>query len=345
MTISVSSRRFLSRCIPISPQRAAQHKDLLSTSFKRTIMAERSKTLKEFSEPSLRTARATRPYMLDKPCVRCNRSTNIRVNLPTCSHRICSSCLADFESLAQNEGTVKCPACSTFWFSQQSNAPGNNGVALNNTELILGNGALSRAFARKSCTENLVSELDTATHVGNKYNREGCTSSNGIRDAVAEHGSSIPVENPQEEDNPTMQELALLNLRVQEHWKVFCSANVDPAPTAQSESLPNDQRKQISDIEPGDICILAPPVTMEQSVFELEATEKRLNMSDPQEKLPILRAEAVSDAPRTHEPSYTPVAVKKANQKAILLTIWLVLVWCGFELVSYLTLALACMTD
>ncbi|KAK7188554.1 hypothetical protein PSPO01_05187 [Paraphaeosphaeria sporulosa] len=83
-------------------------------------MPNQSITLEDFIFSKIRTVQSKRTYLLDKPCTRCHHSTNLRVHLPTCSHRICSACLAGFESSHQTHGPIACPTCSTYWFTLPS---------------------------------------------------------------------------------------------------------------------------------------------------------------------------------------------------------------------------------
>ena len=83
-------------------------------------MAEENTTFAEFLDSSLRPVLSTRPYLLNKPCSLCHSETNIRVHKQNCSHRVCSTCLAQLETRRIEGSPTKCPICSTYWFTLQS---------------------------------------------------------------------------------------------------------------------------------------------------------------------------------------------------------------------------------
>lgn len=85
-------------------------------------MAEEITTLKDFLNFNLRPVLSSRVYLLNKPCSLCHLGTNIRVSKPTCSHRICSTCLARFEHGTNKGKSVECPTCSTYWFTLQTDS-------------------------------------------------------------------------------------------------------------------------------------------------------------------------------------------------------------------------------
>lgn len=114
-------------------------------------MADQTTTLKDFLSFDLRPVLSSRLYLLNKPCSLCHLGTNIRVSKPTCSHRICSTCLARFENGTNEEKSVECPTCSTYWFTLQPGSGHPDGNVPPGTDLFLHIVQRSKEIERQIC--------------------------------------------------------------------------------------------------------------------------------------------------------------------------------------------------
>lgn len=100
-------------------------------------MTESGDTLDDFIASSLKPVLSKRIYLQDKPCARCHRGTNIRVNKSTCSHRICATCLAEYGVISGKSESIRCPACSTYWFTLHKSCFDVDNNVIPNTDLLL----------------------------------------------------------------------------------------------------------------------------------------------------------------------------------------------------------------
>ena len=114
-------------------------------------MAEETTTLQDFLNFNLKPVLSSRLYLLNKPCSLCHLGTNILVNKPTCSHRICSTCLARFETGTNKGSSVECPTCSTYWFTLQPGSGDPDGNVPSDTDLFRRIVQRSKEIERRIC--------------------------------------------------------------------------------------------------------------------------------------------------------------------------------------------------
>ncbi|KAF2440408.1 hypothetical protein P171DRAFT_489123 [Karstenula rhodostoma CBS 690.94] len=299
-------------------------------------MSDQSTTLEHFIYSSTKTVQATRAYLLDKPCARCHRSTNIRVNLPTCSHRICSACLAGFESSQGSLGPIVCPACSAYWFT----LPSVPKIEKRGKEI--GHQTPGNAEAEKSMPTWTIDNLwlpqnstlsNEASALPKSFTHDSLDNSDvSFTGTVGEVGS---------------EDLDFEILRVQEQWKTFCAGQDGTIADAQSQQLRNGHYHPVPPVQ-SQPEINQNKEIKEECVFELEATEIRTNKSSMAEMAsqnleqpPIRDQEVVTDTSQIEE-SLSTIALaadKQAIKPIYSLAILLIMVYIVFEFVSGLVLA------
>lgn len=273
-------------------------------------MCDSSKTLKHFVSSNIKTVQATRAYLLDKPCTRCHHSTNLRVHLPTCSHRICSACLASFENLHELPRAIICPTCSTYWFTLPS-VPKIENRSKESGYQIPGDNKAEKSISTSSISSSW------RLQNGSSLNEASTTPQTYDHDSL----DAADVSSLGTVGGDCSGDLDLHILRVQEQWKTFCSGQDGAIPETQSQSMRNGHcqsdsvRKYLPAFydknEHDDEC-----------VYELEAIESQTNSSctaemgsQNQGQTPVVDQEVVTVTSQIEEPFFE--AIFATNQPAM----------------------------
>ncbi|KAF1973105.1 hypothetical protein BU23DRAFT_641575 [Bimuria novae-zelandiae CBS 107.79] len=244
-------------------------------------MSEPSVTIESFLASSLKPVLSTRTYLLNKPCSRCHRGTNIRVNKPTCSHRICATCLASFEVLSGEGGRTNCPICSTYWFTLRSERCDIDENMPSDAESLLRIEKRSkeieqRIYGNKNLWESTQSNYMIPPEFEGPHRQPTTSSDPGIQ--LRPTGTSFPthdVSNMDPEDigaEQSSNEFDRLELRVKEQWRMFCEGLNE---TEANLLVPLDTLERPRP----QLKIKSDNPTEKGAPFELEGTESRPNSS------------------------------------------------------------------
>ncbi|KAF9735069.1 hypothetical protein PMIN01_06474 [Paraphaeosphaeria minitans] len=299
-------------------------------------MSDQSTTLEDFISSNIKTVQSTRSYLLDKPCTRCHQSTNVRVHLPACSHRICSACLADFAGTHRPLGSVICPACSTYWFTlpseremeKRSKKTEVQSSGSTKAERIMPTWSISTLWRPEtSISSQQISDIPRSFAHNHLDGSDSCST------ATVSDGSS--------------EDLDLQVLRVQGQWKFFCEGQ-DLAKTEAKMQAAVDGEYQPGPVQKSQATFCQNKEMDEERLFELEATESRTQRasttqtgSQNQGQPPIVDQEVVADASQVEEAFSKTVfpAGKEVMKPSRCLSILVVIVCLVLELISGLILA------
>lgn len=298
-------------------------------------------TLERFIASNVRTVRATRTYLLNKPCTRCHHSTNLRVDLPTCSHRICSACLTKLKRSCVVAIPVACPTCSTYWFTLLPKIIKSNVDSLTNSRSVPG---VDNRSKDSECHIHGDANFEESTPMYSIHNMSqagNSTTSNG-----ASHTPSlVESKSPRTSDVDSIgsAELESQISCVQGQWKAFCAGQDEAVAKVQSQALRNGRSQRGSFLEAEHL--FHPREDFKEGyVFELEDTESRASssretemQSPKQSQPPIIANGVVTDAPQDEQQScVATLADEQLIIPAQSLAVLLFAVCIVFEIVSNL---------
>jgi hypothetical protein len=302
----------------------------ITTSYKLTTsisMPDQVTTLEHFIASSLKPIKSARPYLLDKPCTRCHQSTNTRVNLPTYSHRICSTCLVKLERSHGSPGPVFCPTCSTYWFTLHPRGLKGNGSFLTNTESDPKIEKRSERNGIQILGDALSEEIMSISHIGNVSQVESVISSeqasHTLRSAASPSMDTLDLYPIGSQSEGCSEELDVRILRVKEQWKIFC--------LGKDAAMREEDQQRTEGYEDEGI--------QEGHVFELEATESRTIKTSSQNQglPPIIANEIVTAASQDQQQASTAtLADDQYINPTQSLAILIIMVYMVFEIVSTL---------